>query len=140
MKRDRIWGYFGPYFPAFDQNTKRYGVSLLIQCECGIIWTRITPNTDTFHRMVVVFITNMANIHLSDYHWNIKVINKKFIWWKLHVPLTQQEVDEWSDHINCYECWKIVIQYLHFAFKINQTIINVTRKLNPFSNFKSAEN
>ena len=34
-----------------------YGVSLLIQSECGKIRTRITPNTDTFHA-VKVFISN----------------------------------------------------------------------------------
>ena len=30
-------------------NTERYLVSLRIQCEYGKIWTRKTPNTDTFH-------------------------------------------------------------------------------------------
>ena len=35
---------------------------------------------------------------------------------------------------------KIVIQYLHFAFQINEIIINVTNKSNSFSNLKSVEN
>ena len=28
-------GFSSPYFPAFGQNAERYGVSLLIQSECG---------------------------------------------------------------------------------------------------------
>ena len=39
---------FWSVFPAFGLNTERYGVSLRIQSECGKIWARITPNTDTF--------------------------------------------------------------------------------------------
>ena len=40
------------------------------------------------------FITNIRNIHLSNYQWNIRVINeKKNIRRKLHVPTTEQEVD-----------------------------------------------
>ena len=35
------------YFP-------RYGVSLHIQSECGKMQTRITPNTDTFHAVIVI--------------------------------------------------------------------------------------
>ena len=47
-----IRSYSGPYFPAFGVNTERYGVSLRIQSECGKIWTRKTPNTDTFHAVI----------------------------------------------------------------------------------------
>ena len=32
--------FSGPYFPAFGLNTKRYGVSLRIQSECGKIQNR----------------------------------------------------------------------------------------------------
>ena len=32
--------FSGPYFPEFRLNTERYGVSLRIQSECGIIQTR----------------------------------------------------------------------------------------------------
>ena len=38
-----IWSYYGPYFPAFGLNTKRYGQ----------IRTRITPNMDTFFAVVI---------------------------------------------------------------------------------------
>ena len=44
-----FWSAFFPHFPAFGLNTERYGVSLRIQSECWEIWTRITPNTDTFY-------------------------------------------------------------------------------------------
>ena len=49
VKSVRIRSYSGPYFPAFGLNTERYSASLRIQSECGKIWTRITPNTDTFY-------------------------------------------------------------------------------------------
>ena len=52
VKSVRIRSYSGPYFPAFGVNTERYGVSLRIQSECGKIWTRKTPNTDTFHAVI----------------------------------------------------------------------------------------
>ena len=48
-KSVRIRSYSGLYFPAFRLNMEKYGVSLHIQSECGKIWNRITPNTDTFH-------------------------------------------------------------------------------------------
>ena len=47
VKSVGIRSYSGPGFPAFGLNTKKYGVSLRIQPECGKIRTRITPNTDT---------------------------------------------------------------------------------------------
>ena len=49
MKCVRIRSYSGLYFPAFRLNMERYSVSLRIQSKCGEIWTRITPNTDTFY-------------------------------------------------------------------------------------------
>ena len=52
VKSVRIRSYSGPYFPAFERNTERYGVCLHIQLECGKIRTRRTPNTGTFHAVV----------------------------------------------------------------------------------------
>ena len=49
MKSVHIWGYSGPYFPAFGQNTERYSVSLRIKSECGKMQIRVSPNTDTFY-------------------------------------------------------------------------------------------
>ena len=48
-----IRSYSCLYIPAFRLNTKRYGVSLRIQSECGEIRTRITPNADTFYAVLV---------------------------------------------------------------------------------------
>ena len=47
VKNVRIWIFSGPYFPAFELSTERYGVSLCIQSKCGKIRTRKTSNTDT---------------------------------------------------------------------------------------------
>ena len=52
IKTDRIQSQSGPYFPAF-------GLNFRIQCECGKMQTRITPNTDTFHG---VYDTNQIEI------------------------------------------------------------------------------
>ena len=46
VKSVRSRSYFGPYFPAFGLNTERYS-------HCGKIRTRITPNTDTFHAVIL---------------------------------------------------------------------------------------
>ena len=54
VKSVRIWSYSGPYFPAFRLNTERYEVSLRIQFECGKIWTRITPYTDTLYAVYLL--------------------------------------------------------------------------------------
>ena len=37
------------HVPEFGLNTERYGIYLHIQCKCGKIRTRKTPNMDTFH-------------------------------------------------------------------------------------------
>ena len=49
LKNVRIQSFSGPYFLTFILNTKRYGVSLHIQSECGKIRNRKTPNTGTFY-------------------------------------------------------------------------------------------
>ena len=48
VKSVRIRSWSGLDFPTFGLNTKRQGLFLRIQSECGKIQTRITPNTDTF--------------------------------------------------------------------------------------------
>ena len=48
VKSIRIRSYSGSFFPAFGLNKERY-VSLPIQSKYGKMWTRITPNTDTFY-------------------------------------------------------------------------------------------
>ena len=54
VKSDRIQSYSGPRFPAFELNTERYSVSVLIQSERVKIRTIITMNTFTFY---AVFLT-----------------------------------------------------------------------------------
>ena len=55
LKSVRIRSYSGTHFPAFGLNSERYSVSLHIQSECGKIWTRITPNTNTFYAVYTIF-------------------------------------------------------------------------------------
>ena len=52
MKSVSIWCYSAPHLPAFRLNTDRYGVSLCIHSECGKMWTRITPNADSFYAVL----------------------------------------------------------------------------------------
>ena len=49
MKSVQKRSFSDPYFPTFGMNTKRYGVSLHIQSECGKIRTRKTPYLEAFH-------------------------------------------------------------------------------------------
>ena len=52
VKSVHIRSYFGPYFPAFRLNAKRYSVSLHIQSKCGKMQNRITRNTDNFYAVI----------------------------------------------------------------------------------------
>ena len=52
VKSVRGRSYSDPHFPAF--------VSVRIQSEFGKIWTRITPNTDTFDAVL-----NKSRLHLN---------------------------------------------------------------------------
>ena len=72
IKSVHIWSYSGPYFPAFGLNTERYEVSFRSQSECGKIWTRITPNTDTFPALCTA-----GSKHFKMSSWNYE--NKKLI-------------------------------------------------------------
>ena len=49
VKSVYIRSFCGPYFPAFRLNMETYSVNLRIQCECGKIWSRKTPNKDLFY-------------------------------------------------------------------------------------------
>ena len=53
VKSVRIRRYSVPHFLAFALNTERYEVSLGIQSECAKMRTRITPNKETFHAVIV---------------------------------------------------------------------------------------
>ena len=43
---------FWSVFPTFGMNTERCRVSVRIQCECGKMRTRTTPNMDSFHAVL----------------------------------------------------------------------------------------
>ena len=45
--------YLDLFWSAFPLIRTEYGVSLSIPSECGKIRARITPNTNTFHAVVV---------------------------------------------------------------------------------------
>ena len=53
MKSVLIRSFSGPNFPPFGLNTERYGAFLRIQSKPGKIRTRKTPNTNTFHPVLV---------------------------------------------------------------------------------------
>ena len=42
------------FWSAFSRIRTEYSVSLRIQSECGKIWTRISPNTDTFYTVHII--------------------------------------------------------------------------------------
>ena len=53
VKSAIIRSFSSPYFAAFGQNTEIYSLNLRIQSKCGKIRTRKTPNTDTFHAVML---------------------------------------------------------------------------------------
>ena len=66
VKSVHIWSYSGPHIWAFGLNMERYSISLRIQSGFGNMRTRITPNTDTFHAVLVETKTNHIRIqHLQ---------------------------------------------------------------------------
>ena len=67
------------FWSTFGLNTGRYGVSFCIQSECGKIQTKITPNTDTFHAVVLFGKTgkHVALIGLLDWRFLMDTDNVK---------------------------------------------------------------
>ena len=59
VKCVRIWGFSGPYFPAFELNAEICRVNFRIQLECGKIQTRKTPDTDT-----LILFYSSKNVHV----------------------------------------------------------------------------
>ena len=51
LKMSKYGIFSRPYFPAFGLNTKRYGLSLRIQSECGKVLTRKNSYLDTFQAL-----------------------------------------------------------------------------------------
>ena len=73
----RIQIYSGPHFPAFGQNTKRYGESLCIQSECRKMQTRITPNMNTFHSVLFCHIKYLTNTEIYVFNIWLKQLTKQ---------------------------------------------------------------
>ena len=52
---ESLWSAFFSYFPAFGLNTERYSYLSVFSPnagKCGKMWTRTTPNTDTFYLVI----------------------------------------------------------------------------------------
>ena len=78
VKSVRIRSYSGPYFPAFAINTERYFVSLRINSECGKIWTRMTPNTDTFYAVThpsILLIKEKTKCKANSFDFVLATVN-----------------------------------------------------------------
>ena len=76
----KYWVFSGPYYPAFGLNTERYGVSLRIQSECGIIRSRKNSIFGYFSR--------------SDI-WQILKCTSAGVTW--HCPGFSNNFKHWSD-------------------------------------------
>ena len=96
-----IWSYSGLNFPAFGLNTMRYRISLLIQCECGKIRTRITQNTDNFSLSVRchVFLHFRAGKHMIwQFYLNWIKFPRNFEFCSKHwSPRTQSKLEQNSE-------------------------------------------
>ena len=61
------------FWSAFSRIRTEYGEILRIQSECGKMWTRITPNTDTFYAVILTKKGVLgkkigAGIYLNSFH------------------------------------------------------------------------
>ena len=92
VKSVRIWSYSGPHFPPFGLNIERYRVSLRIQSEWGETRTKITPNTDTFHAVLLFWQVNFhSGFHIKIYKFQSYVwYLNKFRFVALNVILNNQ--------------------------------------------------
>ena len=77
-----IRSYSGPDFPTFKLDTEKYSVSLRIQSECGKIWTRITPNTDTFYAAKTnsnnLIVPSRTKFSKKISHWRVDINCKTY--------------------------------------------------------------
>ena len=63
-----FWSVFFPIWTEYGEILRRYSVYLCIQSECGKIWTKKTPNTDSKYGLVQFFTdyTLFQAMHLED--------------------------------------------------------------------------
>ena len=110
VKSVHIRSYHGLCFPAFGLNTGRYGAASRIQSEWEKIWTRITPNKDTFLRSDM------------DHQRHQGIIN----WIRRNVE-QNAEVPRLKSFPQYYQWKKGMVG--NNCFKINKTISLVLRNL-----------
>ena len=111
-KNFRIWSFCAPYIPVFGLNTERYSLSLSIQSECGKIWTRQTPNTNTFQAVIKTIIKDMpASSHLDK-----KPLYKIFFFFQLFRIRIISPSIVLSYQKRCTGCFLNIAQNLLFNF------------------------
>ena len=81
LENVRIWSYSRPHFSAFGLNMETYGVILRIDFKCGKMWTRKTPNTDTFfpylrwtYLLRLMFVRTSNHLNLKPKSWQVSVM------------------------------------------------------------------
>ena len=99
VKSVHIRSYCGPQFPAFGLNTERYSLSLRIQSKYGKMRTRITPNTGTFHAVLV-----------TSKFWTKSTKYTKWKCWKC-----------WNLLITCLNLWN----FRNFKTKVSSKILKL---------------
>ena len=78
VKIVRIRSFSVLHLRAFRLNTEICEVNLRIQSECVKIWTRNTPNTDTFHAVLILLVF-LRSTYLVIVLSGGKIIPTKFI-------------------------------------------------------------
>ena len=74
-----LWSAFFPHFLAFGLITERYAVFSPNEENAKKMWTRITPNTDTFYA-VHVYSSFMFLVHVKLISLTLMKDWKYFIW------------------------------------------------------------
>ena len=117
---------FVPYFPTFELNTERCGISLRIHCKCGKIRNRKNQSKDTFHAVNSTFTQRHVIIAIFQFtllllkiRWFSKLnsksmkISKRFsaLVQVIVVPLTDTTwgVSEQSNQCNIYRWYSAVL-------------------------------
>ena len=80
-KSVRIRSFSSPYFPAFRKNTERCSVPLRSQSEYGEMQTRKTPNTDTFHVVVLLILVKIHRFNISNIFTSNLIHEYLLTWW-----------------------------------------------------------
>ena len=141
----------GLFFRAFGLNTVIFRVSLLIQLECGNIQTRKTPNTDTFHRVIFLFLAHIITFVMRCailYHlYNLKNVKnthggmliftffKLYKWYQIAQRTTFVSTMFFGrEHANYYSYGQV----LHCAKSVQirsffWTVFSCIRSISPYS-------